>query len=105
FTPAKKVEFRDGAIADIRKAIQSAPTDPNSWLWRRMGAVLVGTKFSLDTVQPEVGKPLAAEARKWINDAIDMAGKRQDLANSMSNLQRVQGELEKILTAKGFPQS
>ncbi len=54
---------------------------------------------------PDTFKTLRAEARKWIDDAIDQAGKRPDLAGNMDALQRTQQELDTMLTKKGLPRS
>ena len=48
---------------------------------------------------------LGTEARKWIDDAVEQAGKRPDLAGNMDALQRAQQELDTVLTKKGLPRS
>ena len=40
-----------------------------------------------------------------MDEAIDMAAKRPDLAGSMAQFQRIQSDLETELTAKGLPRS
>ena len=107
FTPQKKKEFSDGAIDDIRKAIGLAPDDPGSWQWRAIGARLMGVKITLlpAATSPETIKTLGTEARKWIDDAIDQAGKRPDLAGNLEALQRMQQELDGVLTKKGVPRT
>jgi hypothetical protein len=105
FTPQKKKEFSDGAIDDIRKAIALAPDDPDSWQWRTLGARLMGVKIMLlpATAPADTVKTLGTEARKWIDGAIEMAGRRPDLAANMDALTRTQQELDGVLTKKGLP--
>ncbi|HZZ29975.1 MAG TPA: serine/threonine-protein kinase [Pirellulales bacterium] len=104
FTAAKKLEYRKGALEDVRKAITLAPDAPDSWRWRTFAARALGIEIQLaaakNDVTPDTLKKWAAEARGWINQAIDQAGKRPDLADQMSNLQRAQQDLEKTLTDK-----
>ncbi|MCC7087324.1 MAG: serine/threonine protein kinase [Pirellulales bacterium] len=107
FTTDFKKQALDPAIAAIRKAIQLAPNDPNSWDWRSTGASLIGIRLSLPAttlpeLAPEKIKSLAAEARQWTDDAITMASKRPDLANQLKGLQRKQQDLETSLKAKGL---
>lgn len=107
-TPQKKIDYLDGAIADVRKAIELMPNDPGSWQWRQNGAAWIAIKITLSpaSVTPtEANKKLAAEARQWMDDAIDMAGKRPDLSGQMANLQRTQQQVEKQLTDKGLPRT
>src|SRR5262249_42239892 len=101
----KKQEYISGAIDDLRSAIQLAPNDPSSIEWRSLGARLATLKLTLPTTTKEVVKVLGPEARTWINDAIEMAAKRPDLAGQMSALQRFQSDLETALTVKGLPRS
>jgi serine/threonine protein kinase len=105
FTPAKKKEFSDGAIDDIRKAIDLAPDDPGSWEWRAMGAKLMGVKITLlpANTPAETIKKLGTEARRWIDEAVDQAGKRPDLAGNLDALTRIQQDLDGVLTKKGLP--
>ncbi len=107
FTPQKKKEFSDGAVDDIRNAIKLAPDDPASWEWRKLGALLMGVKIKLlpPNATPDTIKALGSEARKWIDDAIDQAGKRPDLAGTMDTLLRIQQDLDALLTNKGLPRS
>jgi hypothetical protein len=100
FTPQIKQQFLDGAIADIRKAIEQAPNDPGSWDWRSTGAMLIGTKLFPATATAEMVKTLGAEGRQWINDAITIVGKRPDLSGQLERLQRVQQQLETVLASK-----
>jgi serine/threonine protein kinase len=104
-TQQKKQEYSSGAIDDLRNAIQLAPNDPSSIEWRSLGTRLATLKLTLPATKPEVVKSLGPEARKWINDAIEMAAKRPDWASQMSALQRFQSDLENALTAKGLPRS
>src|SRR5262249_19333957 len=106
-TPDKKKEYLDAAIADVRKAIELAPTNPGSVEWRRSGAAWIATKVALmpANTPPDTIKKLAVEARQWMDDAIDMAGKRPDLANQMASFQRTQQQVEEQLTKKGAPRS
>jgi tetratricopeptide (TPR) repeat protein len=105
FTPQKKKEFSEGAIDDIRKAIALAPDDPDSWQWRVLGANLMGLKIKLlpATTPADTIKTLGTEARKWIDDALDQAGKRPDLAGNMDALGRAQQDLDGVLTKRGQP--
>jgi len=107
FTAQKKKEFSDAAIDDIRKAIELAPDDPSSWQWREVGARLLGVKITLlpAATPADTVKTLGTEARKWIDDAIDQAGKRPDLADKMDALQRAQQDLDGVLTKKGLPRT
>ena len=91
----------------MRNAITAAPNDPDSWEWRRDGATALGAMVTLNLAgtTPEAMRPSAAEARRWINEAIDIAGKRPDLSGKLDSLQRSQQELEQSLTAKGLPKS
>ncbi|HEY2882315.1 MAG TPA: protein kinase [Pirellulales bacterium] len=104
-TKEKKDAYRTTAVDDIRKAIDLAPSDPNSWQWRQLGAKMLAVNVLLadSTTKPETLKKWAADARKWIDDAIDQAAKRPDLAGQMAGLQRDQQELETTLTTKGLP--
>jgi hypothetical protein len=103
----KKIEYNDGAVDDLRKAIELVPDDPGSWQYRAKGAQLMGVKIALlpATTSKDVIKTLGTEGRKWIDDAIDQAGKRPDLAGNMEALQRTQQELDGVLTKKGVPRT
>ncbi|HEY2827680.1 MAG TPA: hypothetical protein VGJ04_08780, partial [Pirellulales bacterium] len=107
FTAAKKQEYITGAIDDIRAAIRAAPDDPGSWEWRAKGAQLLGAVISRTTAATpsDAIKKQAAEARGWIDDAIDQVSKRPDLTDKMTNLQRIQQDLETTLTSKGLPRT
>ncbi|HTQ40856.1 MAG TPA: hypothetical protein VMJ32_17690, partial [Pirellulales bacterium] len=107
FTVAKKLEYRKGALEDVRKAIALAPDNPDSWAWRSFGARALGIEVQLAKadVPKETLAKWAAEARGWIDEAVDMAGKRPDLADQMTNLQRQQQDLENTLMAKGLPRT
>jgi hypothetical protein len=107
FTAKKLDEYRESVVPDVRKAIALAPADPASWEWRQFGARLLAAKVQLlpATATPETVKPLATEARQWIDDAVEMAKKRPDLADKVPGLVRVQADLDGVLTKKGLPRT
>ena len=107
FTAAKKQDYLKSGVDDVKKAIEAAPNDPDSWEWRRRGAIMLGTMISLSgaSTPPDLLKTQAAEARRWIDDAIEMAAKRPNLADKLESIQRDQQDLEKALTAKGMPRT
>jgi len=105
FAP-KKQEFLKSVVDDIRKAIDAAPSDPASWEWRQFGAKIFGITVpaaAAGTAPSESLKKSAAEARRWIDEAIDMAAKRPDLTGKLDSLQRDRQDLDQTLTAKGLP--
>lgn len=101
-TPQHKLAYLDGAVTDVRNAINVAPADPGGWEWRGFGTRLIGTKIT-QTTDAATLKAFADESRKWIDDAIAQAAKRPDLASQLERLQRVQQELDTILAGKGLP--
>jgi tetratricopeptide (TPR) repeat protein len=105
FTQAKKLELRDSAIEDFRKAIELSPNDPDSYQWRRSAVMLTIVKVPSSTAAPEALKKMATEARTWIDDAIAAVGKRPDLSGQLTGLQRLQQQLDEALTKKGMPRS
>jgi serine/threonine protein kinase len=106
FTQEKKDAFRLGAIDDYRKAIDLAQADPNtalgSWQWRESAAKMLAlnVRLALATTPPETLKKWAAEARGWINDAVNQVSKRPDLSDKLQGVQRTQQDVENTLTAK-----
>jgi serine/threonine protein kinase len=101
FTPDKKKEYQNEIVADVQNAIQAAPNDPASWEWRAYGARLLTAR--LTSAAAETVKSQGPIARQWIDDAIGMAGKRPDLAPKMAQLQRIQQDLDAVLTKNGLP--
>ncbi len=102
FTADKKNEYRNELVTNIEKAIQLAPNDPGSWEWRRDGAIILQARITANAT-PESAKALGPEARRWINEAIEMVAKRPDLATEkMAGLQRIQQNLEAVLTKYGL---
>ncbi|HEY2881707.1 MAG TPA: hypothetical protein VGJ15_04725, partial [Pirellulales bacterium] len=101
FTPDKKQEFKNEIVADVQNAIQLAPTDPGSWEWRAWGARIIQAK--LLSASAETIKSQGPTARQWIDDAIDIAAKRPDLAGKMAQLQRIRQDLDTFLTKNGLP--
>jgi acetyl-CoA carboxylase carboxyltransferase component len=75
-------------------------------LGQALGATMQGVAIQLSgAAAVESLKGPAAEARRWIDEAIAMAAKRPDLGNTLEALQRSQQDLEKILTGKGLPRT
>ena len=62
----KKKDYLDGAVADVRKAIEIAPSDPGSYEWRAFGSKLLAVKLQLapantapDTLKTWAPRPVA----------------------------------------------
>ena len=102
FTPEKKKEYQSEVVANLEKAIQLAPNDPNTLEWRSFGAKVLGARI-VASASPETAKTLGPVARRWIDDAIEMAAQRADLTSNMSSLKRTQQDLDAVLTKYGLP--
>jgi serine/threonine protein kinase len=102
FTPEKKKEYQNELVANLEKAIQLAPNDPNTLEWRSFGAKVLGARI-VASASAETAKTLGPVARRWIDDAIDMAAQRADLAGNMASLKRTQQDLDAVLTKYGLP--